>query len=270
MKIEHSKELLLSYVKPLPDSFKTEVNWKLCFQTRAEDSFRTQTNQDWNLCACKITQSIWHPCNHSENSDKSLRLQTSMCKFPAVTSSSFKSVLPLHWEYLDSSVQLDVLLFMCPWALSRPLRQYPVHTGSPGVLQCRSSSPSVCLHMSWSLQSLLSWGYLIRPSLLTGPSSDLGSGDRELQEVLEQGPTAGQDEVCVAHKSPVTQKVPMLLSTHASRGWPTSWALRWASCMAESWGGSCSTELSCWKLCSRYRLPGGPAWSQLSSSAMDI
>lgn len=140
------------------------------------------------------------------------------------------------------------------------------------LLELSSAGPAfslfacICIR---SLQSLFSWGYLIRPSLLTGPSSDLGSGDRELQEVLVQGPTAGQDEVCVAHTSPVTQKAPTLLSTHASRGWPTSWAFRWASCMTDSWGGSCSTELSCWKLCSRYRLPGGPVWSQLSSSAED-
>lgn len=69
-----------------------------------------------------------------------------------------------------------------------------------------------------SVESLLSGGYLIRPSLLSGPSSDLGSGDRELQEVLEQSPTAGQEEVRVAHRPPVTQKDPTLLSTHASRG----------------------------------------------------
>ena len=165
--------------------------------------------------------------------------------------------------------EVALWFFMCPWALSRPWGQYPVHTGSPGALQCRSSSPSVFLCMFLNIWSLPSGGYLIRPSLLTGPSSDLGSGDRELQEVLKQGPSAGQEEVCVVHRLPVIQKVLTLSSTHASRDGPTSWALRWASCIADSWGASFSMELSCWKLCSRYRFPGGPAWSQLSSSEVD-
>lgn len=113
-----------------------------------------------------------------------------------------------------------------------------------------------------------SGGYLIRPSPLTGPSSDLGSGARELQVDLVQGPREGQGpgEGRVEHRSPVTQKAPTVRSTQASRGLPTSWALCWASCRAGSCGGSFRTDLSCWKPCSRYRLPGGPACSQLSSS----
>lgn len=111
--------------------------------------------------------------------------------------------------------------------------------------------------------------YLIRPSLLTGPSSDFGSGDRELQVVLVHSPTAGQEEVLAEQRSPITQNAPTRLSTQASRGRPTSWAARRAACMAGSWGGSFSTEFSCWKLCSRYRLPGGPECSQLSSSGTE-
>lgn len=131
-----------------------------------------------------------------------------------------------------------------------------------GLFLHRSSSAPACL---WQLRPSAR-GYLIRPSYLTGPSSDLGSGDRELQEVWAQSPKTGQADVCVAHMLPVTQKVPTLPSTQSCRGWPTSWALRRASCMAGSWGGSCSTLLSCCMLCSRYRSPGGPAWSQLSST----
>lgn len=100
------------------------------------------------VCHSKIAQSTWHPCSNSENNDMSSLLQTSMCKFPAVISTSLKPILSPHWEYLDSSVQENVL-FVCPWALRQPLRQYLVHTGSPGALQCRSSSLSVCLHMYW-------------------------------------------------------------------------------------------------------------------------
>lgn len=110
-------------------------------------------------------------------------------------------------------------------------------------------------------------GYLILPSFFTTPSSDLGSGDNELQEVREQSSAAGQDEAAaVAQTLLVAQKWATLPSTHLSSGWPSSWERRWASCRAASWAGSCSTELSCWLLCSRYRLLGGPAWSQLSTS----
>lgn len=163
-------------------------------------------------------------------------------------------------------------------AVHVPCSLEPAHTGSHGELTPTASlkrspalprSSRMCVFLCWSFQSLLHWGYLIRPSLLTGPSSDLGSGDRELQEVLEQGAKAVQEEVCVLHRLPITQRAPTLLSTHASREWPTSRALRWASSMAGSWGGSFSTELSCWKLCSKYRFPGGPEWSQLSSSGAD-
>lgn len=104
-----------------------------------------------------------------------------------------------------------------------------------------------------------SQGYLIRPSLLTGRSSDLGSGDSELQEVLVQSPMVGQDEVFSEHVSPLTQKAPTELSTQASSSFPTRAAFFCASCKAGSLGGSFKMRESCWKLCSRYTLPGGPA-----------
>lgn len=131
---------------------------------------------------------------------------------------------------------------------------------------CRFQLSSRISVQSKFLKSFFSPGYLIRPSLLTGPSSDFGSGDKELHVVLEQDLKAGQEEVFEVHRSPITQEVPMRLSSHASRGRPTSWEFRWAVCRAGCWGGSFKTELSCWKLWSRYKLPGGPEWSQLSSS----
>lgn len=213
---------------------------------------------------CDSLNNTLHPAfvyPFSKRCYKSVRLQFPMCKFPAVMLLSFKPVLLRRWERRGSSVEEDSLsLLMCPWALSR-LRRRPGSHRSPSSLRFSWSLP-VCA----SLQSLFSEGYLIRPSLFTGPISDLGSGDKELQAVFEQDPKAGHEEVCVAHKSPITQKDSTEVSTHASRAWPTNWELRWATCIAGSWGGSLSTELSCWKLCSRYKFPGGPAWSQLSSS----
>lgn len=114
--------------------------------TCAEGSIQitTRTDPDWKP-VCRQNNTAIHLVSmypFSKQWHKSWRLQSSMCKFPAVISSSFTSVLPLHQEYLRSSVQEAALsLFMCPWALSQPLGQHPVHTGSPGALQCGSSSP---------------------------------------------------------------------------------------------------------------------------------
>lgn len=164
-------------------------------------------------------------------------------------------------ERCDSSVQ-DVMLFLWPWAWSQ--------NTSHAQRFARSSrcclKPPAQASSSCNSTPAPHWGYLILPSLLTGPSSDLGSGDKELHVVLEHGTKAVQDEVCVAHMSPITQKFATLRSTHASRGGPTNLALRCASSMAGSWGGSFRMELNCWKPCSRYKFPGGPAWSQLSLS----
>lgn len=106
----------------------------------------------------------------------------------------------------------------------------------------------------------------MRPSFLTGPSSDLGSGDKELQEVLVQSPMVGQEEVCSEQMSPVTQKAPTELSTQASNCFPTREVFFCASCRAGSLGGSFNMWASCWKLCSKYTLPGGPACTQPWSS----
>lgn len=128
------------------------------------------------------------------------------------------------------------------------------------LTDCSSGPSPLC-----SIYSSL-YGYLIRPLLLTGPSSDLGSGDKELQEVLVQSPMEGQEEVCSEQISPVTQKAPTELSTQASSGFPTSEVFFCASCRAGSLGGSFNTWASCWKLCSKYTLPGGPACTQPWSS----
>lgn len=64
--------------------------------------------------------------------------------------------------------------------------------------------------------------YLSRPSGLTGPSSDLGSGERELQEVLLQVCREVQAEGLPMQTSATDQKVPMVLSTQSSSSLPVS------------------------------------------------
>lgn len=128
------------------------------------------------------------------------------------------------------------------------------------LVDCFSGPSPICSVCS-SLR-----GYLMRPSFLTGPSSDLGSGDKELQEVLVQSPMVEQEEVTSEQRSPVTQKAPTELSTQASSGFPTRVVFFCASCRAGSLGGSFNTLASCWKLCSKYTLPGGPPCTQPWSS----
>lgn len=151
----------------------------------------------------------------SENRDESLRFKN----FYVQISSSyvvllFRVCITTSLSMSRSSVQEDVLRFMCPSDESASTSQ-PSSWSS--TVQARFSLPASYV-LKPRVSSLSFGGYLIRPSLLTGPISDLGSGDRELHEVLEQGPAAKQEEVCVLHRSPVTQNMPTLLSTHASSG----------------------------------------------------
>lgn len=221
--------------------FRTEENWKLCVRTCAADSV-SGSDTEW--------PGLKPVCQHSNTKHQAFvrffrkQRHKSMCKFPATIILFFRVFIsaPLRVTRLLRAGRCLVAYVLGNGVILPDfIIQVPLELSSRGP-----ALSSVCLHMCWSYQSLLSQGYLILPSLFTGPSSDLGSGDKELQDVLEQSSAAGQEEVSVAHTLFVTQKVPTLLSTHSSRGWPTSWALRWASCMADSWGGSCSTELSCW------------------------
>lgn len=112
--------------------------------------------------------------------------------------------------------------------------------------------------------------YLSRPSALTGPSSDLGSGERELQLVWLQGSRLGQTDGPVAHSPATDQKLPNVLSVQSSRAGPvSSECLRDAS-SACSGRGRFKIALRPWKVCSVYSLWGGPAWSQLPSSGVSI
>lgn len=115
---------------------------------------------------------------------------------------------------------------------------------------CRLAPVALALVFSTRFPPNVS-GYLMRPLLLTAPSSDLGSGDEALQLVLAQGGTLGQRDVRVEHTSPVTQKAPTKLSTQPSRALPTKDAFFWDSSRAGSMGGSFRTRASCWKPCSR-------------------
>lgn len=75
--------------------------------------------------------------------------------------------------------------------------------------------------------------YLSRPSALTGPSSDLGSGDRELQLVSLQSSREGQADGPMAHNPATDQKLLNSLSVQASSSGPVSSAcLRAASSWA--------------------------------------
>lgn len=154
------------------------------------------------------------PWNHSEDNDTSLYARQHLC-------ANFQQPNPpLASLYYPSTGSISTP--QCRKMSYAPLSSESTSETVSGSHRCSWSSP-VWVQLSLSLpayvlKSLLSWGYLIRPSIFTGPSSDLGSGERELQEVLVQSPTAGQEEVCVAHTLPITQKVPTLLSTHSSRG----------------------------------------------------
>lgn len=108
--------------------------------------------------------------------------------------------------------------------------------------------------------------YLSRPSALTGPSSDLGSGDRELQLVSLQGSRDGQAEGPVVHSPATDQKLLSSVSVQASRAGPVSSACRRAASSAGSGWGKFRMPLRPWKLCSVYSLWGGPACSQRASS----
>lgn len=91
MKIEHSEEPVVEFWQLLPESFKAEENWKPCAQTEFKHAqkvlFKLRSRTE-NLCASIITSGICVPIQKT----KYLHLQTSMCKFPAVISSSFTSV----------------------------------------------------------------------------------------------------------------------------------------------------------------------------------
>lgn len=210
MKIEHSKEPVDEFGQPPPDSLRAEDEIK---------AVHSNGNMRRGILAKLPTDPHRKTCVPA--------------KYHTVTAKSlcFADFYVQNFQQ-SYAVCVATLLGTTPLvsAGSRPVVYVPsssdstsetisgLHGSYPGVLHCRSSSPAALLRLSRSPQFPPSWCYLMRPSLLTGPSSDLGSGDRELQDVLEQGPTAGQEEVCVAHRSPVTQKAPVLLSTHASRG----------------------------------------------------
>lgn len=111
--------------------------------------------------------------------------------------------------------------------------------------------------------------YLSRPSGLTGPSSDLGSGESELQEVLLQISREEQLEGLLTHMLATDQKPLMLLSVQASSALPVSCVFRRASFSASSERGRFKIPPRPWKLCSMYSLRGGPACNQLLSSGPD-
>lgn len=111
--------------------------------------------------------------------------------------------------------------------------------------------------------------YLSLPSGLTGPSSDLGSGDSELQEVLLQVSREEQDEELPTQTFATAQKVLMALSAHSSSARPVSCAFPAAAASASSERGRLRIPPKPWKLCSMYSLRGGPPCSQLLSSGRD-
>lgn len=92
--------------------------------------------------------------------------------------------------------------------------------------------------------------YLRRPSGLTGPSSDLGSGLRELQAVWAQPCRTGQAVGPTLQMSTADQTLLTRESTQASRRAPTSPALRLAWSARAALTGMFSTGFRPWKLCS--------------------
>lgn len=108
--------------------------------------------------------------------------------------------------------------------------------------------------------------YLSRPSGLMVPSSDLGSGDSELQEVLLQSSKGEQLEGLAIQRPATDQKLLMLLSVQFSRAWPKSCACCWEARPISSKCGRFRIPARPWKFCSMYSFRGGPAWSHLPSS----
>lgn len=108
--------------------------------------------------------------------------------------------------------------------------------------------------------------YLRRPSGLTGPSSDLGSGLRELQAVWAQPCRTGQAVGPTLQMSTADQTLLTRESTQASRRAPTSPALRLAWSARAALTGRFSTGFRPWKLCSMYAFFGGPLWNLMASS----
>lgn len=108
--------------------------------------------------------------------------------------------------------------------------------------------------------------YLKRPSGLTGPSSDLGSGLRELQAVWAQPCMTGHAVGPVLQMSTADQTLPTRESTQASSRAPTSPAflLAWSTWAALM--GIFRTGFKPWKLCSMYAFFGGPLWYFMASS----
>lgn len=102
------------------------------------------------------------------------------------------------------------------------------HTGTlpgPLVLVCGRDVPPLSIRCnSPGSSGLCRLGpcYLSRPSALTGPSSDLGSGDRELQLVSLQSSREGQAEGPVAHNPATDQKLLSSPSVQASSAGPVS------------------------------------------------
>lgn len=100
--------------------------------------------------------------------------------------------------------------------------------------------------------------YLKRPSGLTGPSSDLGSGLRELHAVWVQACMTGQAVGPVLQMSTADQTLPTSESTQASSRAPTSAAFLLAWSTRAALMGMFKTGFKPWKLCSMYAFFGGP------------
>lgn len=150
MKAEHSEEPVVELCQPLPHSFKTEVNWKLCNQTYAEDSFEVWPRKTWTkTCAGKITQSIWHLCYHSEKNDTFFALAKLYVQFSS-------SLLSLYHHSTESTLTPQCRKMSCLCALEHCITLWDsiwVSWSSPVQVQLSLCLPAYVLEV-YSASSL--------------------------------------------------------------------------------------------------------------------
>lgn len=130
----------------------------------------------------------------------------------------------VHHRQIRQLSALGVLPCVCPSALS----QDDVVQSFPRMCLCVQGN--VCPPAMWMLPCSQQCAagcpcYLSRPSGLMAPSSDLGSGDSELHEVLLHSSRVEQLEGLATQRPATNQKLLMLLSVQFSRALPTSCVL---------------------------------------------